>query len=152
AGAVAVGSGASFTSQSAHTVAVTSGSLSHANDHNGGTLSIDGIKPGDTRTGSLTLKNDGTLDSTLTLQETKSTNSFAAGALKLKITKAGTDAALFDGNFGDLDDATKVDLGALKVGASTTVNFEVSMPESADNTNQGKSAGASYSYVTTQVK
>lgn len=152
AGAVAVGSGASFTSQSAHTVSVTSGTLSHANDHKGGTLEISNIKPGDTKTGTLTIKNDGSLDSTLSLKESASTTGFTAGALKLKITKAGaTTPALFDGNFGDLSKTAALDLGALDVGKSTTVNFEVSMPQEADNANQGKAASATYTYVTTQT-
>lgn len=151
AGAVAVGSGASFTSQSAHTVSVTSGTLSHANNKDGGTLEISNIKPGDTKTGTLTIKNDGTLDSTLSLQESNDSSTFTPGALKLKITKFGTPTALYDGNFGALDNANKVELGALNVGDTTTVNFEVSMPLTADNANQGKAASATYTYVTTQT-
>ena len=69
AGAVTVGSGATFTSQTAHSAAVTSGTLSHTNSQNGLKLNITGIKPGDTRSGTVTLTNDGNLDSTLALSE-----------------------------------------------------------------------------------
>ena len=62
AGAVAVGSGATFTSQSAHAVSVTAGTLHHANTNNGQTLTIAKIKPGDTKTGTLTITNDGNID------------------------------------------------------------------------------------------
>ncbi len=150
AGAVAVGSGATFTSQSAHTVSVTSGTLKHTNSKDGQTLTVTGLKPGDSKTGTLTLTNDGSIDSTLTLQETADASTFVSGDLKLKITESGVATPLYDGNFGGLDNTTKVDLGALNVGDSTTVTFTVSMPSTAGNANQGKTASASYQYVTTQ--
>jgi hypothetical protein len=150
AGAVAVGSGATFTSQSTSSVSVTSGTLNHTNSRNAAQLAVSDIKPGDTRTGSLTIKNDGTLDSTLSLQETADSSTFVAGDLKLTITQSGVATPLFEGNFGALDNSAKLDLGDLPVGASTTVTFVVSMPASAGNLNQGKTASASYAYVTTQ--
>ena len=149
ASAVAVGSGATFTSTSAHAVSVTSGVLSHSNDHNGETLAITNLRPGDTASGSLTVTNDGTIDSTLTLQETASTNGFSEAALNLTIAQGTT--VLFEGDFGDLADSTKLDLGDLPVGASTTVTYTVSMDAAAGNENQGKSASASYEWVTTQT-
>ena len=151
AGAVAVGSGATFTSQSASAVSVTSGILKHANDKNSQSLTVTKLKPGDSQSGSLKITNDGTLDSTLTLQETADSSAFTAGDLKLKITQAGVATALYDGNFGALDNSVKLDLGALNVGDETTVTFTISMPLSAGNENQAKSASASYQYVTTQA-
>lgn len=151
AGAVAVGSGATFTSQSASAVSVTSGILKHANDKNAQTLTAVKLKPGDVQTGSLKITNDGTLDSTLTLQETADASTFTPGDLKLEITQAGVATPLFSGNFGALDNSTKVSLGALNVGDSTTVTFKISMPLTAGNENQAKSASASYQYVTTQA-
>lgn len=150
AGAVAVGSGATFSSESAHSTSVTSGVLKHANDRNGQTLTVANIKPGDVKSGTLTIRNDGTLDSTLTLEETADSSTFVAGDLKLKIAQSGVTAPLFDGNFGALVNGAKLDLGALPVGASTTVTYTVSMPLAADNANQGKSASAAFKYVTTQ--
>ena len=64
AGTVAVGSGASFTSTTASTTAVTSGSVTHVNDVT--SLSITNIKDKDTVTGSVKITNTGTLPSTLT--------------------------------------------------------------------------------------
>ena len=74
---------------------------------------------------------------------------FEAGALKLVITQGST--TLYDGDFGALDNANKLDLGALNVGQSTTVTYTVSMPQAAGNGNQGKSASAGYRFVTTQT-
>jgi len=149
ASAVAVGSGASFTSTSAHAVSVTSGVLTHTNDHNGETLAITNLRPGDTATGTLTIVNDGTIDSTLTLQETASTNGFTAGDLTLTISQDGTE--VYAGDFGGLADASLLDLGALPVDASTTITYTIALAESAGNENQGQAASASYQWVTTQT-
>lgn len=149
AGAVAIGSGATFTSTTANTTSVTAGTLTHTNSQNGATLKVENIKPGDVRTGTLTLTNDGSLDSTLSLQETADSSTFEAGALQLKIQDG--DTVVYTGDFGGLDNQKKIDLGALPVKASKTLTFTVSMPQSAGDENQGKTASASYQYVTTQL-
>ena len=148
AGAIAVGSGATFTSTSAHAVRVTSGILKHTNDKNGQTLEVKNIRPGDVKTGSLTLTNDGSIDSTLTLTETADSSTFVSGDLKLKIENGAT--VVFDGNFGALAN-TPVDLGAFAVGATKTLTYTVSMPSTAGNGNQGKVATATYDVIQTQV-
>lgn len=146
AGAVAVGSGASFTSTTASTTAVSSGNVTHANDVT--KLAITNIKDDDVVTGSVTITNTGSLPSTLTLAETGSTSTFIGGDLKLKLTTGST--VLYNGTFGGLVDNAKIDLGALPVGGSTTVTFAVTLDETTDNTNEGKDAGASFQWVSTQ--
>lgn len=149
AGAVAVGSGADFTSSSTHTTSVTAGTLHHTNSKQGLALTVTDIKPGDSQSGSLTITNDGSLDSTLSLQETTDSTSFVAGALKLKITDGTT--VVYDGDFGGLDNTVKNQLGSLPEGATKTITFTVSMPTSATDANQGATASAGYQYVTTQT-
>ena len=148
AGAVAVGSGATFTSTSVSSSAVTAGTLVHTNSQKGLSMNVANIKPGDSISGTATISNTGTLDSTLTLQETADNSAFTAGALKLVIEQGSTE--LYKGNFGALDNSTLLDLGALNTGTSTTITFTVSMPSGADDANQGKQASASYRWVTTQ--
>jgi hypothetical protein len=148
AGAVAVGSGATFTSESNSAAAVTSGILKHANTKNAQTLTVSNIKPGDSQTGSLTITNNGSLDSTLTLEEYDDSSAFQPGALELVISQGAK--ILYAGDFGALDNATRLELGALNVGDSTTVTYTVSMPQTAGNENQDKAAGAKYRFVTTQ--
>lgn len=148
AAAVAVGSGATYTSTSAHAVSVTSGVLTHSNNHDGETLAVTNFRPGDTASGTLTITNDGTIDSTLILQETSSTNGFTSGVLTLKISQGAT--VLYNDDFGGLADATKLNLGDLPVGASTTVTYTISMDAAAGNENQGAVATAHYQWVTTQ--
>ncbi|WP_310964346.1 TasA family protein [Nocardioides terrisoli] len=149
AGAVAVGSGATFTSESAHSVSVTSGTLHHTNSQNGATLTVSNLKPGDTQSGTLTIKNDGNLDSTLALTPTAASSGFATGAVNLEITNGTT--VVYNGDIGAMTTGTAWDLGALPVGQTDTLTYTVSMASTADNTNQGKSASASFSYVTTQT-
>lgn len=146
AGTVAVGSGASFTSTTASTTAVTSGSVTHVNDVT--SLSITNIKDKDTVTGSVKITNTGTLPSTLTIAETADTSTFVDGDLKLTLTQGAT--VLYDGTFGGLVNGQTIALGALPVGSSTTVTFTVKLVETTNNTNEGKNASASFQWVSTQ--
>ncbi|MGI8524452.1 MAG: TasA family protein [Nocardioides sp.] len=150
AGAVAVGSGATFSSTSTHTVSVTSGTLHHTNNHDTSALTVKNIKPGDSLDGVLTIKNDGTLDSTLALKPTAQTSTFAAGALNLKIVETGVATPVYDGDFSGLASQTW-DLGALPVGNTATLTYTVSMPTTAGDVNQGKTASAGFQYTTTQT-
>ena len=106
AAAIAVGSGATFTSSSANTVsAVTSGTLTHTNSKsNAAIFDLQNIKPGDTRTGDLTITNTGSLPAAFTLTEVSSTNAFAGKNLSLTITNTTTKASVYNGTFGGLVD------------------------------------------------
>jgi hypothetical protein len=147
AGAVAIGSGATWTSTTSSSVSVTSGTLIHTNSHKDQVLTIANMKPGDTATGTVVITNTGTLDSVLSFQETSDTTTFATGGLNLVIKQDGTD--VYNGNFGDMANTVR-NAGNLAVGATSTFTFTVSMPADADNANQGKSASATYRWVTTQ--
>ena len=78
AGAIAVGSGANFTSHSENTISsVTSGSLKQTNSKDGQAIfNLTAIKPGDVVNGSLTLTNTGTLPAKFSLTEGVSANGF----------------------------------------------------------------------------
>ncbi|RYP82624.1 hypothetical protein EKO23_21295 [Nocardioides guangzhouensis] len=148
--AVAIGSGATFTSTSNSASAVTAGDLVHSNDRADLTMDVANIKPGDSVAGTVTIENTGTIDSTLTLQETADSSTFQAGALHLEVTQGAT--TVYDGDFAAADDAGVMDLGALDIGDSTTLKFTVSMPSNASDANQGATASASYQWVSTQVE
>ena len=147
AGAVAIGSGATWTSSTGTQLSVTSGSLLHTNSRDGLTLTVTDLKPGDTLSGSLEIENVGSLDSLLTMAETDSSSTFSPGGLTLVILQGTTE--LYRGDFGGLD-AAAIDLGELDPGQTTDVTFTVSMPVS-DTANQGRTAGATYTFVTTQL-
>lgn len=146
AGAVAVGSGATFTSTTASTTSVASGKVEHTHDVT--SLDITNIKPGDVIRGSVKITNTGTLAAGVTLRETSSTNGFVGDDLKLKLTQGGT--VLYTGTFGGLADDTVLSLGDLAVAGSTSVQWEVTLVEALDNTNEGRTASASYQWVSTQ--
>lgn len=156
AGAVAIGSGASFSSTSVHTATVTSGILHHANTKDGATLAISKIQPNQTQTGTLTITNDGNLDSNFTLTPTNATDSFVAGTLNLTITETlngqAKSAPVYTGDFAGLSKlSAPIVTEPLKVGDVATFTYTVALNSDAPNTDQNQSAGARFTYVTTQA-
>jgi spore coat-associated protein N len=151
AGAVAVGSGATFTSQSANAAStVTSGTLLQSNSKAGAQIfGLNNLKPGDVVNGTVVIENTGTLPGTFTLRETTSSNAFDAGLLTLTIKDGAT--TLYNGDFGGLADDDLVDLGRFAAGGSKTYTFSVALDAAAPNSQQGKSATAAYQWVATQL-
>ena len=107
--------------------------------------------------GGLTIKNTGSLPATFTLQEPGSTNTFgsagspAVSNLHLKITDTTASTTVYDGDFGGLPDATLTALGTLQPGDSHVYNFAVSLAPGTPNTDQNKTASATYQWVSTQL-
>ena len=153
AGAIAVGSGATFTSQSNNTIsAVTAGTLKHTNSKDGAAVfDLTNLKPGDTLNGSLTLTNTGTLPAAFSLTETSSTNGFSGDNLTLAITNTATGASVYTGTFGGLVDGAKTDLGVVEPGVATTYRFTVKLASTTPNADQGKSASAAYRWDAVQL-
>ena len=159
AGAVAMASGATFTSTTNNTTsAVTAGHLSHSNSKdNAAVFTITKMKPGDVVNGSLTITNTGNLPATFTLREPGSTNTFgttgtpAANNLHLKITDTTASTTVYDGDFGGLGDNELKSLGTLAPADAHTYVFAVSLASSTPNTDQDKTASASYEWVSTQL-
>lgn len=153
ASAVAVGSGATFTSQTGNTVsAVTSGTLTQTNSKNGAAIfNLTNMKPGDTLNGELTLTNTGSLPARFSLTETSSSNAFTGSNLTLSITDKASGASVYNGTFGGLVDGTPVALGEWASQAAHTYLFTVRLASSTDNTDQGKTASASYQWDAVQL-
>lgn len=144
AAGVAVGSGASFTSQTANaTNTFTSGTLLQTNSKDGASIVTGAnLKPGDTRTGEVTIKNTGTLAGTFTLTESNDANGFSSGSLTVKVEDVtGTATTVYEGDLGGL--ASK-SLGSFASQESRTYRFTVKLAASAPNADQGKSATADY--------
>lgn len=153
AGAVAVGSGASFTSTSGNTIsAVTSGSLTQSNSKAGDAIfELDNIKPGDVVNGSLTLTNTGTLPAEFSLTENRSVNGFTDEMLTLVVTDTTNDVEVYNGNFGGLVDGARTALGQIAPGASNNFTFTVALDANATNTEQSKTASADYAWDSVQL-
>jgi spore coat-associated protein N len=157
AGAIAVGSGASFTSTSSNSIsAVTAGTLEQTNSKDGAAIfTIPNMKPGDTVTGSLTLTNSGTLPAIFNLKEASATNTFSTDKLNLKITDTtGTPAVIYNGEFGGMVDNQAYSLKsgtAWTVGEVRSFDFEVTLDLSAPDVDQAKTAGAAFTWDAVQV-
>ena len=160
AGAVAVGSGATFTSTTDNTTSsVTSGSLRHTNSKvDAAIFTVTKIKPGDVVNGKLTITNTGNLPATFTLREKSSTNAFAAPAaagsanyLHLTITDDTAGTTVYNGDFGGLGDNELKDLGQIDPGVAHVYTFSVALDAATPNSEQGKTAGAAYQWVSTQL-
>jgi spore coat-associated protein N len=153
AGAVAVGSGATFTSATNNTIsAVTSGTLKQANTKDGSAIfNLTEMKPGDTVNGSLSVTNTGSLPAAFSLTELSSSNGFTADNLTLKITNTTSGAIVYSGTFGGLEDGAKKELGVVQPGVKNDYRFSVVLASTATNADQGKTAGAVYTWDSVQL-
>jgi hypothetical protein len=158
AGAIAVGSGATFTSTTGNTIsAVTTGSLQHTNSKDGAAIfNLTNLKPGDTLNGSLVIKNTGTLPASFSLTETASSNAFgekAAGDsyLKLTVTNVTTKVQVYSGTFGGLVDGARNALGDIAPAATNELRFTVTLDAAAPNSEQGRTASAVYAWDSVQL-
>ncbi|MGO4255706.1 hypothetical protein [Marmoricola sp. RAF53] len=153
AGAIAVGSGATFNSTTGNTIsAVTSGTLTHTNSKDGQAIfNLTGMKPGDVLNGTLTLTNTGSLPATFSLTEVSSNNGFAGSNLTLDIVDTTSSATVYSGTFGGLTDGAKTALGDWAAGAAHTFRFTVKLNQDTPNADQGKTANAVYSWSSVQL-
>lgn len=153
AGAIAVGSGATFSSTTGNTIsAVTAGTLTHSNSKDGQAIfNLTNMKPGDVLNGTLTLKNTGSLPAAFSLTEVSSANSFSGSNLTLEIVDTTANATVYTGNFGGLADGVKTALGTWAANESHTFRFTVKLDVNATNAEQGKTANAVYSWSSVQL-
>lgn len=159
AGAVAIGSGATFSSESTDSaISATAGDLVHSNDQDNATLTITNLKPGAVETGSLTITNTGSLDGKLKVVVGGITETDTlASALQLKIESSDLTAAAYDNNFEDADVAGGFDLGELDADPTLatpdtiTVTFTVRMEADAGNEYQNAGALLDLTFTTTQT-
>ncbi|HET7736859.1 MAG TPA: TasA family protein [Nocardioidaceae bacterium] len=153
ASAVAVGSGATFTSTSSNTLsAVTSGTLTHSNSKNNAAIfNLTNMKPGDVLNGGLTITNTGSLPAAFSLTETASANGFSGTYLTLDIVNTTTNTSVYSGTFGGLADGAKNALGTIQPGVANNFTFTVKLSQDAPNSEQGKTANAAYQWDSVQL-
>jgi hypothetical protein len=161
---VTVASGASFTAQTANpSNTFTAGSLSMSNSlNNAAILSASGMKPGDATTnatGTVVIKNTGTLKGVMSLSRSSLTDTPASPAissqLQLDITDCGTDQIC--GGANAADDSSKysgtlaamsssIGLGTWNAAEQHTYKFVASLPIGTPNTYQSASATAAFQW------
>jgi spore coat-associated protein N len=154
AGALAVGSGASF-------VAATNnpgneykaGSLTQTNSLAGASIyNAQNLKPGDTVNGKVTITNNGSLPANLKLTESGASNGFEAGKLKITITDVTVPGSpVVVKNAVEYGTVGVVTLGSQwAAGEARTYVFSVTLDASATNASQGAVANATYTWDSTQ--
>jgi spore coat-associated protein N len=161
AGAVAAFSGAAFSYKTANpSNTFTAGILAHSNSANNAAILTVGpalMKPGDTKTGTVTITNTGNLEGvfsvTLTpnsIVESHPNGGVMSGVLMLKIEDITT-ATPVEKYSNLLKDVSNVDLGQFIPGAAHTYRFTVAFPSSCDNTFQSSSLTCGFDWNEVQV-
>jgi hypothetical protein len=148
AAAVAVGSGADFVSNSVNTAnAFSTGTLAQQNSKaDKAIFTASNLKPGDTLSGVVTITNSGSLPASFALTENAVNGFVKADNLTLTITRAGSATPVWSGTFGALTKAGPLDLGTFSAGEAREYTFSTTLAQGADNTEQGKSATATYTW------
>ena len=149
---IAAGSGATFSSQSANPAnTFTSGTFTHSNSKNGASIVTGAnLKPGDSRSGEVTITNTGSLAGSFTLTERNASNPFTASMLQLVIVDTASGAEIYRGELGKVA-AGGIDLGTFAAGAARTYRFTVTLQAGAPNADQGKTATADYQWDAIQA-
>ena len=148
AGALMVGSGANFLSDSTNPANIyASGTLTQSNSKAGTAIfAVNNLKPGDTVNGEVTITNTGTLPAVFSVTETAS-NLFADPTnLQMVVTHGATE--IYRGTFGGL---TTKNLGRFNAGEARTYRFSTTLKSSATNAEQGKTATATYVWNAVQT-
>ena len=151
---LAVGSGATFTSQTANLDnTFTSGTLVHTNSKDGiAIVTGANLKPGDVSTGTVKIKNTGTLKGAFKLSETNDTNGFAAGNLTLKIEDARTNAGtVYSGDLGGVAAAGIALTGDWAVDEERTYKFTVTLDEHPQQPTRASPPRADYEWDEVQA-
>jgi len=161
AASVAIGSGASFTAQSANATNVFSaGKLAMSNTPSGMSVTISDMVPGDYHDGTVTIKNTGTVQGHFYLEPVVVTgDSKYSEDIQLTITDAGQ--PVYSGSLSGL---AQEDLGTWKADETHTYSFNVTFPDKGttagvdgagvvgnDNQYQGASTTAAFNWTTVSV-
>lgn len=153
AGALAVGSGASFVAATNNPGnEYAAGTLKQTNSLTGASIyNTQNMKPGDTVNGKVTITNNGSLPANLKLTESGVTNGFEAGKLKVTITDVTVAASpVVVKNAVEYGTVGAVDLGRWAAGEARSYVFSVTLDASATNASQGAVANATYAWDSTQ--
>lgn len=128
----AIFSGASFTSKSANSASLAAASIQLSSSApNQAIVAASGMKPGESRQGTITIGNKGTAPGDVTLAATGLTGTALAVVLDLKIedVTGGGSVQKWSGKLGAFG---SVDLGSFAANASRDFRIGLSWPSSSD--------------------
>jgi len=143
----AIFSGASFTSTSANSASLAAASVQLSSSAaNQAIVAASGMKPGETRQGTIVIGNKGAAAVTVVLKASGLTGSALAAAIdfKLEDVTGGGSAQKWSGKLGAFG---SVDLGAFGPATSRAYRFSLSWPSAADEASlQGASTSLTFQW------
>lgn len=144
----AIFSGASFTSKSANSASLAVASFQLGSSApNQAIVAASGMRPGDSRQGSISIDNKGNAPGTVVLKATGLTGSALAAVLDLKVedTTGGGSTQRWSGKLGSFG---SVDLGSLAAASTRTYRLTLSWPSAANEASlQGASTSLTFQWV-----
>jgi len=124
----AIFSGATFTSKSANSASLAAGSIQLSSSApNQAIVAATGMRPGDSRQGTISIGNKGTAAGTVTLRATGLTGTVLAAAIDLKVedTTGGGSTQKWSGKLGSF---ASVGLGSFAAESTRTYRITLSWP------------------------
>jgi hypothetical protein len=143
----AIFSGANFTSKSANSASLAAGSVQLSSSApNQAIVSAAGMKPGDSREGTISIGNQGDVAGIVTLKATGLTGTALAAVINLKVEDitSGT-SKKYEGKLGSF---SSVSLGSFAVGSTRKYRLTLSWPAASNEASlQGASTSLSFQWV-----
>jgi spore coat-associated protein N len=143
----AIFSGASFTSKSANSASLSAGSIQITSSApNQAIVAASGMRPGDSRQGTIDIGNQGTAAGTVTLRGTGLTGSALAAVIDLKVedTTGGGAIQKWTGKLGSFSSAA---LGSVAAGTTHTFRITLSWPSASNEASlQGASTSLTFQW------
>lgn len=143
----AIFSGASFTSQSANSASLAAATIQLSSSAaNQAIVAASGMKPGDSRQGTITIGNKGSAVGAVALKSTGMTGSALAAVIDFKVedTTGGGSIQKWSGKLGSFGSA---ELGEFAAGGSREFRFTLSWPSAANEASlQGASTSLTFQW------
>jgi hypothetical protein len=142
----AIFSGASFTSKSANTASLVAGSIQLSSSApNQAIVAASGMRPGDSRQGTINIGNQGDVVGTVTLKANGLTGTALAAVIDLKVEDTTEKPTpLWSGKLGSF---SSVSLGTFAAGATRTFRFTLSWPPASNEASlQGASTSLTFQW------
>jgi spore coat-associated protein N len=166
---ITVGSGANFTAKAANPAnTFTAGTLSIDNSRGNGSsataiLTAPNLKPGDSAPGTVDIQNTGSVPGNFTLSTGSASDSTGVsllGQLDVKIEDCGAwtsvngtptapscgSGRVVTASNAKLSSVGSIDLGSFTANEKHRYKFDVTLPQSTDNSFQGKSASIAFNW------
>lgn len=148
----AIFSGASFTSKSANSASLAAASIQLSSSAaNQAIVAASGMKPGDSRQGTIAIGNNGSAAGTVALRASGLTGSALAAAIDFKLEDVTGEGAVQKWS-GKLGSFSGVDLGSFGPTATRQYRFTLSWPLAADEASlQGASTSLTFQWHGTAI-